>query len=396
MTLVANQYFTVSWGTRNKKWYESLGFEFTGKSTTFVVEASLLTPGVQQRVKYICDNCKNVFDNAYSQLLINRKVNETSKDYCMSCAHSLKSDQKRHSYEFVKKTFESNGCKLIDTKYKNNETKLRYVCSCGNESKIRFSDFQNGGRCKSCVMDRKKTRLLTFEYVSTYFEDNGCKLLTTTYTGNTQKLKYICICGNMSETIFNSFSNGTRCKSCGRASTANARRLNIEKVKEIFERENCILLSQHYQNTNTPVEFRCSCGNTDYITVSIFKVGVRCRKCVQKNTERKGEKNPNWNPLKTDEERLIERNFPEYREWAKLIKARDKYICQCCGIYGGRLIAHHLDGYGWCKEKRTDINNGITMCRECHTEFHSVHGSKNNTVNQWVEFLYDFLDAYAI
>lgn len=50
------------------------------------------------------------------------------------------------------------------------------------------------------------------------------------------------------------------------------------------------------------------------------------------------------------------------------------------------LTAHHLDGYSWCKEKRLDINNGITLCKECHEDFHIIYGTKNNTKEQFFEY----------
>ena len=43
------------------------------------------------------------------------------------------------------------------------------------------------------------------------------------------------------------------------------------------------------------------------------------------------------------------------------IYKRDNWTCKITNEIGhGNLRAHHLDGYNWCKEKRIDINNGIT------------------------------------
>ena len=39
------------------------------------------------------------------------------------------------------------------------------------------------------------------------------------------------------------------------------------------------------------------------------------------------------------------------------------------------------------KEGRTDINNGITLCVDCHKKFHEKYGNKNNDLNQIKEFL---------
>ena len=51
------------------------------------------------------------------------------------------------------------------------------------------------------------------------------------------------------------------------------------------------------------------------------------------------------------------------------------------------MSVHHLDGYNWCKEKRTDINNGIVLSKEIHDEFHSLYGRGNNTLDQFIEYI---------
>lgn len=101
-----------------------------------------------------------------------------------------------------------------------------------------------------------------------------------------------------------------------------------------------------------------------------------------------GIKNPNYNLNKTDEERENGRGITGYSDWRKGVYERDNYTCQCCGKKGnGDIIAHHLDGYNWFIEGRTDINNGITLCEHCHKEFHNAYGCGNNTKEQYKEFL---------
>lgn len=105
---------------------------------------------------------------------------------------------------------------------------------------------------------------------------------------------------------------------------------------------------------------------------------------------RKGVENPNYNPQKTDEEREKGRIIEGYKDWIKAVYERDKYTCQICGDNkGGNLNAHHLDGYNWCKEKRTDINNGVTLCGKCHTCFHDTYGYGKNTKEQFDRFKID-------
>lgn len=58
---------------------------------------------------------------------------------------------------------------------------------------------------------------------------------------------------------------------------------NIEKVKEIFQKNNCELLEKEYTNTDTKMSYKCSCGNISKISLYNFKKGQRCKKCYIKS-----------------------------------------------------------------------------------------------------------------
>lgn len=113
---------------------------------------------------------------------------------------------------------------------------------------------------------------------------------------------------------------------------------------------------------------------------------IYCKKCSKKLFY-SGKNSPNYNLNKTQEERELERNYLEYKEFVKRVLARDNYTCQCCGQYKGDLEVHHLDGYSWCIEKRTDDTNGVTLCVSCHNNFHSLYSKKKNTKEQYMEWL---------
>lgn len=59
----------------------------------------------------------------------------------------------------------------------------------------------------------------------------------------------------------------------------------------------------------------------------------------------------------------------ELKEWRKKVFTRDKYICQECGEKRN-LQAHHLIGWAENEEARFDLNNGKTLCIDCHGKIH--------------------------
>lgn len=86
-----------------------------------------------------------------------------------------------------------------------------------------------------------------------------------------------------------------------------------------------------------------------------------------------------------------ERNLPEYRDWRKAVFARDNYTCQHCGKKNGfgesiYLECHHLNCFKDFECQRLDVDNGITLCKQCHMLFHSLYGKKHTTKEQFEEF----------
>ena len=108
---------------------------------------------------------------------------------------------------------------------------VKYKCSCGNISKISFSSFKRGRRCMKCSGAEK----YTYEYVQQYFKDQGCKLLETEYKNCKTKMKYRCSCGNISQIRFSQFKRGRRCQKCRSNKNAKRFSFTLEFVKEFFE-----------------------------------------------------------------------------------------------------------------------------------------------------------------
>lgn len=67
--------------------------------------------------------------------------------------------------------------------------------------------------------------------------------------------------------------------------------------------------------------------------------------------------------------RVVERESTEVRHWRKAVLDRDGHACTRCGSTD-RLEAHHLVRWADCPEARVVVENGVTLCHECHTDEH--------------------------
>jgi hypothetical protein len=61
-----------------------------------------------------------------------------------------------------------------------------------------------------------------------------------------------------------------------------------------------------------------------------------------------------------------------HQAWAAMVKKRDKKCTQCSSVFD--LHAHHIKQYKSHPELRNDVNNGITLCGNCHRKWHFENG----------------------
>ena len=59
-----------------------------------------------------------------------------------------------------------------------------------------------------------------------------------------------------------------------------------------------------------------------------------------------------------------------YHRWRRAVFSRDEYTCRSCGktLPAEELEAHHIKPYSVAPELQFDINNGLTLCHNCHVK----------------------------
>lgn len=90
----------------------------------------------------------------------------------------------------------------------------------------------------------------------------------------------------------------------------------------------------------------------------------RCRKDTAKFCTKKCSEIDRDEGKSTKYKRI--RKSKEYKLWRKAVFERDDYTCIWCGQRGGYLNADHIKPFALFPELRFAIDNGRTLCVDCH------------------------------
>lgn len=158
------------------------------------------------------------------------------------------------------------------------------------------------------------------------------------------------------------------CKKCGESFETNDKR-------KIFCSRKCRIRHFNELRPTTKSQQR-ECPQCHKIFIPMQTRGVGKTYCSSKCQRR-------FNYIK-NHKTILERTRAWHKKnkwcgsWEQAIK-RDKYTCQMCHktIYpsqwsaNNRIEVHHKDGSGEKESKNHQLNNLITLCLQCHREFHT-------------------------
>jgi len=271
-----------------------------------------------------------------------------------------------------KKNDEKIDIKLLGTKGYRTNISIEYLCDiCGTLRKVgniqllfRTSKKNSLSKqlCKSCSINKHKITekngelgkvcgiCKKWKIIDNYSKDRKCK----------DKLQWKCKeCSNKKtnawikrKVIFNEYVN--------KISYAESIRHN-PKNKELLQVK-CTHCNKWFSPSKSAIQNRISALNGKVQGESRLYCSNKCKQeCSIFGQEKypKGIKPYNYRPLQ--------------KEWADMVKERDGHKCIKCGS-AEELIAHHKEGILWEPLESADIDMGITLCKRCEKEVHSVEG----------------------
>jgi len=88
------------------------------------------------------------------------------------------------------------------------------------------------------------------------------------------------------------------------------------------------------------------------------------------------------------------RTTRDYRLWRVKVIRRDK-VCQCCGSNKNRQ-AHHIEDGSHNPPLRFVMDNGITLCKGCHSQLHTnyKHSFRERTTRKDLENFLVLVEHY--
>jgi hypothetical protein len=302
-----------------------------------------------KKIDKFCEYCKKDYLGIPKSRFCSQKCSsdiKKTKVICLNCNEIIFKPKSK----ILKTSFCTHHC-YLDYKQKNN-TRSETQCNYCNKTFTFYSKVQNGNFCS-----------------------NNCKhLFGQPKKENSKLYKSIKINCNYCNKLFNrkpselkSDNNNFCSKECYYKSD------NCKGVEyAIYMTKECTTCNKPIIKTET--FFNHSKNKNHYCSKLCMASGMS------------GINNHGYNDSLSKEDRENRRNIPEYRQWRLLVFKRDLYTCQVCNRKGDILNAHHLENYSSVKNKRTKINNGITLCIKCHKKFHKIYGKRNNNKLQFEDF----------
>lgn len=367
------QYQTIKISSGNARYYEPLGYEIKrgkDKRGRNIILPQLLEVNINDipkhskiKIEVICDYCGDIFYESVENYHIAHFI--IPKDCCNNCIKHKILESKQAKYNSINPVEIS---KINETNVgRNKKYKLNDVIEqCTSKDYTIISEVPN----IPCVKDRIILK---------------CNLHNQEF-----------------ETSINGLMNDVdNCPICSGIKIGNINsKSDISMVKKLCNKKDYLLLTDIIHTCDDTVEYICN-KHKEYGIQTTSLYGLQhfennCSMCKRK----RGENHYNWQGGKSAQRDTI-KNSIKYKFWVKSVFERDEYTCTHCGKTGSevKLNAHHIENFSSNPDKRFDVDNGITLCEQCHLptykgSFHSIYGVYNNNLQQIIEFNKNYKEIY--
>lgn len=304
---------------------------------------------------------------------------------------------------------------------KNPATFLCLICNEKWQVKHAIDIVSGNRHCPNCWKNRRsETNRMPIETVVKIIEENGCQYIDGDYLGSKSSLLIKFSCGHSDWVTFDVFKNSVTflCRKCQKRRIGDKFKDSEDEIRRFLDSINLTLLGfpDGYLNGRSIVTYRCNnSGHVCSVQYNTIKRKKKCSECAFKEQyeNRKGKNHPLWNGGTSSISPLIKGRMIE---WKKESIKNSKYKCV---LTGDKFQAvHHLYSFNMILEEvlenlniknknyvyeytEQEINEiieeskkvhkkyllGVCLRKDVHILFHQIYGSKNNTPEQFYEFV---------
>jgi len=200
----------------------------------------------------------------------------TQGAWCPVCAGNAKS-----SIENMRFLARKRGGKCLSKNYINNNSQLKWRCSCGHVWKAIPSSILRGSWCPFCYNKRRGQKLkLSIEEMRALAKKRRGWCLSKEYTTALMKLKWKCNKGHIWEAIPNSIKSGHWCPKCSAQRISSSQKLSIQDMHKLAHIKGGKCLSKQYVTARVKLKWKCSKGHIWEATPDNIYRGKWCPKCA--------------------------------------------------------------------------------------------------------------------
>lgn len=151
------------------------------------------------------------------------------------------------------------------------------------------------------------------------------------------------------------------------------RHYHFHKLDDEKEREICEL----YKDKEMPANTIAPIFNVSIATIIRVIRKHKIERTVKEAAALRIKQNPDLAKLAAQKKigRFLGEKSPLYKNgcgrWTRNVMERDNYTCQDCGLHDPEIVeAHHIKPRKEFPELAYDIDNGVTVCPNCHKRRH--------------------------
>lgn len=201
---------------------------------------------------------------------------------------------KRLDIETVRKRFSERGYELLETDYRGVDVKMKYKCPHhpDKNTEMSFSKLKLGRGCPYCYGNVK----YTIEEAKREFAARGYELIESKYKNSQTKMAYRCPKhpDKVSYMSLAKLKVGRGCPECKKNSIGDKLRMPFDEVEKAFSEAGYELLDKDYKNAGTNLRYRCPQHHDKELSMRYgnLRSGKRCPFCSSEKL--RGEGSPNW------------------------------------------------------------------------------------------------------